>query len=384
MATESDRVRQYLQQISPQARRNLLIEVERMQMYGESMPGADILLAELRAEFRGSGEQHNRLGNPSRHFFQPIESLFVNRPSERTNPGQISRGLLSPMWEWISHGLLPTMTRDYCESMRQLLVKGDVPKARLVAFDFQAKVLKSLEGTLNTADGVRRARDGLAQYTASQAAFNDLRKVMAALRVREALTKFGDALPTKIDELEGDIFAKVKGLLDAFAAQHGGTMPFALTMIAKRLRCEWQLIYFATKGARSRNAAFVATTRYAISVAMVLDSLDDKRVALKQAMTSDHLQIARETIAAIYEIESALRDQIAQLETLEWGRRLDSLMAQVAADLEVEFHRLPEGIRHVLGSRKLQPQHSALGAMMRRSRDALSNGAAYCRNLVRE
>jgi hypothetical protein len=366
----SDRVRQYLQKITPQARRNLLVEIERMQLYGETMPGAEVLLVELRAEFRGSGQTYDRLGNPSRHFFQPIEMLFVNRPAERTNAGQISRGSLSPIWEWISSDLLRMMAHDYCERMKEMLIKSDPQRARAIAAEFQVKVLKTLEGTLASDDGVRRVRAGLAKYTTSRAAFDDLEKVTAALRVRDALEKLGKALPQKIDALEGKTLANVRGYLDVIAAERGEAVPFALAIVAKRLKTPWQLLRLATTTARGRDATAIAASRFAMAIPIVLDGLDDARLGLKQALRSDRLQVAKDNLAEIYEIESALRDEIGQLEASDWGRQLDSLLAQVAADLEAEFHRLPEGTRHVLGS--MHPsQRSGLAALLRKSRDAL-------------
>jgi hypothetical protein len=368
----SDRVRQYLKNISPQARKNLLAEIERMQMYGETMPGSDVLLAELRAEFRGSGETHDRLGNPSRHFFQPMEALFVNRPADRTCSGQISRGSLSPIWEWISNGLLPTMARDYCDTMRDALVKGEAAKARLIARDFQSKVLKSLEGTLDSDDGIKRARNGLARYTSSQAAFEDLKKVMAALQIRDGLEKLGRALPPKIDELHGKVLANVRGFLDAFAAEQGSeVLPFAVALVAKRLKTKWQLIRLATSTAQGKGTTAVAGSRFAISIVIVLDHLDDMRLGLKQALRNDRVQIAKENLADIYEIETALRDEIGHLETSDWGRKLDALMSQVAADLDAEFHRLPEGTHHILGSVQRHGAHGALSLLVRKGRDAL-------------
>jgi hypothetical protein len=115
-----DRIREYLRRMTPQARRNLLVEIERKQMYGEDIPGSDIILAELRAEFRQSGQSRDRIGNPSRYFFQPIEMLFVDRAPERAHSGQISRGSLSAIWEWINTALLPTMARDYCDGMKRV------------------------------------------------------------------------------------------------------------------------------------------------------------------------------------------------------------------------------------------------------------------------
>jgi hypothetical protein len=102
-ATSLDRIREYLARLTPQARSNLLADIERMQLYGDDISGSALILAELRAEFRKSGESSSRLGNPSRHFFKPMEALFVDRPPERANAGQISRGSLSPIWEWINH-----------------------------------------------------------------------------------------------------------------------------------------------------------------------------------------------------------------------------------------------------------------------------------------
>ena len=368
----SDRVKKYLQNMSPQARKNLLAEIERMQMYGETMPGGDVLLEQLRAEFRGSGETPDRLGNPSRHFFQPIEALFVNRPAERTNPGQISRGSLSPIWEWISNDLLRTMSRDYSDKVKDALIKGDAPRARTIARDFQSKVLKSLEGTLDTRDGTGRARSGLAQYTASQAVFEDLRKVTAALRVRDGLEKLDRALPPRIDELHGKVLANVRGFLDAFAAeQRTEALPFALALVARRLKRRWQLVRLATSTAQGRGVAAIAGSRFAMSVVIVLDHLDDLRLGLKQALRSDRLQVAKDNLADIYEIETALRDEIGQLEISDWGQKLDGLMAQVAADLDAEFHRLPVGTQHVLGSLHRHGGHGAFVALMRKGCDAL-------------
>ena len=366
-----DRIQNYLKHISLQARKNLLAEIERMQMYGETMPGADVLLALLHAEFRGSGETHDRLGNPSRHFFQPIEALFVNRPAERTCAAQISRGSLSPIWEWISHDLIPTMARDYCATMKDALVRGDAPRARAIARDFRTKVLKTLEGTLDTDEGIRRARHGLAQYTSSHAAFDDLTKLMAALQVRDALEKLSRALPPRIDELHGKALASVGGFLDAFAAEQGNeAVPFALAFVARHLNRRWQLIRLATSTADGRGAAAIAGSRFALSITIVLDHLDDVRIGLKQALRSDRVQVAKENLADIYEIETALRDEIGHVETSDWGERLDGLMAQVAADLDAEFHRLPEGTHHVLASVH-RHGHGPLSSLMRRSRDAL-------------
>jgi len=356
--TQVDRIRKYLGHLTSQARSSLLVEIERMQMYDEDISGFEIILAELRAEFRNSGETQNRIGNPSRFFFKPIEALFVDRSPERANSGQISRGSLSAIWEWINHALLPSMARDYCEQMKQVIVKDHQDEARLIVASFQSKVIKTIEGYLTSERGIADVRSGLGQYTGSRASFDDLMKVLSALRLREAIVAFNDALPPKVDDFGGEALARIRAQLDALVAKHPEAMPFALTMVTKRLRVPWQLVHLATKAAHSKNAAEIAATRYAISIPMVLDHLDDRRIDLSHALKSNRIAIAKDMLTDIYDIEHALRVSIDRIEETDWGRRLDAVMAAVASDLKAELQSLPGNLHHVLGSPALHRHHA--------------------------
>lgn len=345
-----DRIREYLGRLTSQARRCLLTEIERMQLYGDDVPGSAVILAALRAEFRESGQSGDRAGNPSRYFYQPIEELFVDRPPERTNAGEISRGSLSPIWEWINHILLPTMARDYCDKVKRAIAVNDPRQATLVAAGFQSKVVKCLEGFVGSDEGVETARSGLGQYTSSRASVDDLRKILAALQMREALVAFGKALPPTVDNLQGKVLVKVRGILDAFAAKHPQGVPFALTMLVKRLKTPWQLIRLATDNAPSNTAQDLAATRYGIAVSTVLGRLDENRMMFKQALNNSRVTTARDILTGIYEIEHALRQGINRLDESEWGKRLNELMAAIASDLKNELQSLPHDTHHVLGS----------------------------------
>jgi hypothetical protein len=369
-----DRIREYLGRLTPHARASLLVEIERMLLYGEEVPGADLMLVELRAEFRKSGQASDRAGNPSRYFFSPIEALFVDRPPELVNSGQISRGSLSAIWEWINQTLLPTMARDYCDQMKRAVVLNNASEAKQISAAFQFKVVKYLEATLGSQPGIEGARSGLGKFTTSRASFDDLKKIMAALQVRDALVAFNEALPAKMENLEGEVLAKARGLLDAFAAKHPKAIPFALTMVMKRLKTPWQVMHFATDMARGRNAGDIETTRYAISIVMALDHLDDKRIALNHAFKSNRIPIAKDILADIYDIENALRARIERLDKSDWGRRLAELMSAIGDDLQAEFQTLPENTRHVLGAGARHRRPFAPGfltSLVRKGRDAL-------------
>ena len=385
----ADRIRAYLAGLTPLARSSLLTEIERMQLYDEDVSGAALILEQLRAEFRKGGETNHRIGTPSRHFFKPIEALFVDCPPERANAGQISRGSLSPIWEWISHELLPAMARDYCEAMKPALVAGHPQQVNQIAAGFQSKVVKSLQGVLASEEGLKSAQSGLGKYTCSRASINDLKKIAAALQVREAIAAFSQGLPPKIDDFEGEPLTKVLALVDAVSAKHPEALPFALAIVMKRLSRPWQIVLLALRASHSRVAEHLAATRYALGVTMVLDHLDDRRRALKQALKHARIEPAKEILTDIYDIEYHLHDWIARLDQSDWEARLHDFMAALAQDLLAEYQALPgEGdihgdLHHVLeGIERRHPTAGLLHSLWWKGRDALAGGASYCQRLV--
>jgi hypothetical protein len=380
-----DRIREYLQRLSPLARGNLLAELERLEICGAEMPGAAAVVETLRAELRKGGQTPERGSNPSRYFFAPLEPLLIDGAPEHANSGRILRGSTTPIWEWISRDLLPTMARDYIKAMNELIGTDKQREAQQVAVTFQTKVVKYLENTLGSPDGAQQTRVKLATYTASHAVYDDLVKMQCVLRARDALAKFSEALPAAIHKFDDAAVAKVTKLLDAFGNKHLQDIPFALALVAKRLRIPWELIFLATKAAPSKNAADIAATPYAIAVSMVLDRLDDKRLTLRVALKNNRVLVAKDILTDIYNTEYALQMRIDQLAESDWGKRLEQLMQAITDLVEAEVSRFPKEVGHVLGSRRRHGNQSLAGRLSSlawKGRDLLSGGAAYCRGLV--
>lgn len=383
--TLADRIQEFLQRLTPLTRSSLLTELERLEMCDGEMPGSAEILAKLRAEFRKDGSTQNRVSNPSRYFFAPLEPLLVDGAPEHANSGRIQRGSLAAIWEWISRDLLPTMARDYVKKIDELIVGNNQREARRVADTFQTKVVKYLESTLGSADAADRTRAKLATYTASRAVYDDLIKMLSVLRVRDALAKFDEGLPATIQRFDDARVVKITARLDALGKKHAEAIPFAMALVAKRLKTPWQLIRLATKLAPSKNAVDVAATPYAIAVSMVLDRLEDNRSALRVALRNNRVLVCKEILAHIYDTEYALQVRIDQLEQSDWGVRLESLMSTIAALVEAEVARFPDNVGHVLGSRRLRSYQSLAGRLTYlawKGRDAVSGVAAYSKRLV--
>jgi hypothetical protein len=351
----SEQLKQYLAQLSPQVRARLLGELERLLELGESIPRTEELIVSLRAEFPNGPE---RISEAERFFFQPLDPVLVDGAPERANSGQIARGSLLPIWNLLKTDLLTTMAREYVTDVSKVLVN---PKeAEKLAAGFQKKALGYLDGTMRSADGRDMVRAALRMYTSSPATFDDLAKVFTVFRATGALSKFAQGLPPKITKLQGAALTKVLDQLKALKAANADAIPFALTIVARRLATPWQLLHLATKVVDSKAPAAIAATPYALAVSMVLDQIDERRLLLAVALRSNRVVVAKGILKEIYAIERALKTQI-ELGDADWGSRLRNQMAAVAAalDAEVERSRTNVGnLTHVLASGGLRPAQS--------------------------
>ncbi len=380
-----ERILEFLQRLTPLTRSCLLTELERLDGCGVEMPGSADILAKLRAEFRKDGSTQNRTNSPSRIFFLPLEPFLLDGAPDHDHSGRIARGSLAPIWEWIGRDLLPTMTRDFNVQMKDLIAADKSHQSRQVASIFQTKVVKYLESTLGGPDAADQTRAKLAAYTASRSAYGDLIKMMSALRARDALAKFDESLPKQLAKFDDAIVSKMITLLNALAKKHAEAVPFAITLIANRLKTPWQILRLATKISPSKKAVDVAATPYAVAVAMVLDRIDDHRAALRIALRNNRVLVAKALLAEIYDTEYAIRVRLDRLDGSPWGVRLGELMDAIAALVEAEVKRFPDEVGHVLGSRRLRGYQSLGGRLTYfawKSRDAITDGAAFCMKLI--
>jgi hypothetical protein len=380
-----DRIWEFLQRLSPLTRNCLLTELERLELGGVDMPGTTEIQARLRAEFRKDGSSQNRTQSPSRYFFTPLEPFLFDGAPTHTSCGRLPRGSLMPIWEWICRDLLPTMSRDFNTQMKDLIAADKTKEATQAASIFQTKVVKYLESTIGSSETAEQTRLRLATYTAAPSAFDDLVKMQCVLRSRDALAKFNGVLPKRIVKFDDQLAQKVSERLDKLRKNDPDAIPFAITLVANLLKPTWQIMRLATKASSSKNAADVAATPYAVSVSMVLDRLEDRRAALRVALKHNRVVVAKALVSDIYDTEYALRVRINRLDESEWGARLHALMESITTLIEDEIKRFPDDVGHVLGSRRLRGYNSLSGKLTYlawRTRDAISDGASFCRKLI--
>jgi len=349
-----ERLREYLNQLKPEARALLIAELERGLLRGDEIPGADLVLQELRATMRELRNPPPRIGNPARLFFKPIEPFIVDDSFDHQHPGRVARGALEPIWTWISRDLLPQECKSFCDEVSRALLDNATAEAEMLTRAFQNLALQRIEAALAAVEADDKARRRLTGQIGFSGAIDVVKEVVAILKARDELALLGKQLPGHFDALADAKLRGVKALLDARLAQSPHIFVYTLVLVMSRLASSWQLIRLASKAAESDNAARIAATPYAMAVNIVLAEVERLVGELTAELKSGRGVAVVALLKAIHDAARGLRTELDLAPETAWGRQLAAIRTAISDLLKAEIESMPGRVRRLLRPRPVK------------------------------
>jgi len=384
-AVPIEKLRQYLRELKPEAKSLLAAELERALARGEDPPGAEMILAELRGEARGSGRSAPRPGSPQRLFLTPLEPFLVD-DVERKHRGRIPRTSLDPIWNWVCRDLCAEEAKAYIEQVNVLIGASEKKAAEQVTRAFQDLVEQRMRELLANVKSDDKARRQVAFRLGTPNGIEDLREVATILRMRDALAVLGSRLPPTINNLADEQLENVRSLLDSPMGRHRDVFLHALLVVMNRLTSPWQLIRLAIAAAGSDAAARVADTPYAVAVEVVLADVERMVASLRECLKVGRGAELASTLKDIHDAVRLLRTEMDLSGDTPWSRQLSGLRSEVSRLLQAEIDTLPGQVRRALRPRpgKEVGPESTLDASDVAEIEARLVLAAACRNYASE
>lgn len=344
-----ERLRRYLNELHPNARALLMAELERGVLRGDDMPGAELVLRELRRDARDNARP-KRPGNLARLFFQPLEPFLVDDIATHRHPGRIARVTLDPIWEWIGRDLMPGEARAVTAQVAAAIERGDTARAEELAFAFQDRVVIRIEETLAAAASDERARRLCAQI-GTERGIDDAAAIATVLKARQAFKSFGMRLPGHIKSFDEATIGNVKALIDA--PQSGGRTLFLydLVIVMSRLSAPWQLIRLAIQAAGSNSARHIAETPYGAAVDIVFAEIERMIGELKGELRTGRGLATGALLKAIHDALRGVRTEIDLEQDSSWSRRLAALRTEISDLLKAEIEAMDGRLRRLIRPR---------------------------------
>jgi hypothetical protein len=345
-----ERLRQFLNELPANARALLMAELERGLLRGEDMPGAELVLQELRREARDN-TRTKRPGNLARLFFQPLEPFLVDDTATHHHPGRIARVTLEPVWEWIGRDLMPGEAKAVTEQVAAAFERGEAARAEQLAFAFQDRAVTRMEETLNAAANDDKMRRRIAGQIGTQRALDDVSAIMTVLKSRHQLAIFGTRLPGHIKSFDEAVVGDVKGLIESPSAGGQKLFVYKLIMVMSRLGAPWQLIRLATRAAGSDSSVRIAETPYAIAVEIVFAEIERMVGELKAELRTGRGLATGALLKGIHDAARGLRTEIDLANDSPWSRRLAALRSEISDILKGEIEGLNGRVRRLIRPR---------------------------------
>jgi hypothetical protein len=347
--TSTERLTEYLAQLTPQAQAMLMREFERAIERGEDTTVATFVLEQLRKVVRGTDEEARpRTDDPARLLFRPLEPFLVesNFP---VRPGQIRRASLLPVWQWLIRDGAPDQAREFDASLARVRETGTtsgleaaIRKFQLGAADAICKIATPVPG-----DDKQRALARIGPPNVIE----DLLPIGSVLQAREALEGLGGRLPSQLRVFAEPQIATVIASLNVPSLQTPQTLPFALTLVMQRLTAPWQIIRLAIKMAASDDEIRVAATPYGVAVSIALHDLCFLAACLRTDIKRGHFDNVAEHLKTLHDGVRGLRTELDLRNDSSWGRQLTSIRADISNTLQSEIDSVPGRVRRLLRQR---------------------------------
>lgn len=348
-----ERLRQFLRDLSPEARTLLMTELERSVLRGDDMPGAELVLQELRRDARDNARP-KRPGNLARLFFQPLEPILVDDSATHCHPGRIARVVLDPVWEWICRDLMPGEAKAVTDQVALAFERGESARAEELASAFQDRTVIRLEEALAAARADDKVRRRLAGQVGTPRAIEDVAAILTVIKARQSLAAFGSQLPNHIKTLDDSNIDAVKAMIESPLAGGPTLFVYVLVMSMGRMAAPWQLIRLATRAAGNDNANRIAETPYAVTVDITLAEIQRMITELKAELRSGRGLAVGALLKSIHDAARGLRTEINFSHESPWGRGLAALRTQVSDLLKGEIETLPGRVRRLLRPRPIK------------------------------
>jgi hypothetical protein len=170
-------------------------------------------------------------------------------------------------------------------------------------------------------------------------------------------------------------------LLDQTVGSRPDVLPYALVLTMGRLAAPWQLIRLGVKAAETDDAIRIASSPYAVAVAIVLSEIEQGVSALKADLKRGATAAVPALIKTIHGCARGLRTELDLSGDSPWARRLAAIRADVSKVLKNQVESASGKVRRLLRLRPLSevPRNSVLDADAVNEAESAVELVAVCR-----
>jgi hypothetical protein len=347
--TSIERLRDYLARLPPGAQALLMREFERAIERGEDATVANLVLEQLRKIVRSnSDDARPRTDDPARILFAPLEPFLIEG-NVAPRPGQIRRASLLPIWQWLAREATPALAGELEAALARGPDGGTTPEIEAAVKKLQVAAAEAMHAAAKPAPGVDNWR-ALSRIGPADVV-EDLPSIASVLQAREAIETLSSRFPSYLRVFNDTQISSVMAALNVPSLQSPQLLPFALSLVVKRLAAPWQIIRLAIRIASSDDEMRVASTPYGVAVTIALHDLSCLAATLRVDIRRGRFGEVAEHLKTLHDGVRGLRTELDLRNDSSWGKQLAAIRADISSALQSEIDSVPGRVRRLLRQR---------------------------------
>jgi hypothetical protein len=348
----TEKIRSYLDALSPRAVQTLLRGLENARARGSDDPHLELILdACVSAARRSSGvmlDAEPRENWLQRLFFAPVEDLLVSEMLPSKERGRVTRASLPLIWNWIARDIAPDRVSVATELSRRLETEPD--EVVDMASNLRRHVMEPMQKAIADAHANDRAHQKICMLVGGERALRDLEDVVAAILEANWLDALRESLPERLTEWDFKPGSPSLLRIKAVADRHGEHKHLVAAIVLARVEAPESMLSLAAALAGSISIRKIAASPYAVFAEIALSEVERFSGIACGSCSNRELSVA---INAYTRLVKVLDRQFDLTEKPAWQKRVADTRRALSQLVTRELEATMGNIRRALAVPKI-------------------------------
>lgn len=350
----TSKIKSYLQELSPQAVKSLVRNLEKARSEGTEDAHIDLILSASVDLLGRSGLQltdmlsgASRKNLVQRQFFLPLNEFLINEHLPEKQEGRVHRPVLNRVWRWLARDILPKdvkLVQNYVESG-----KNNEDRLDVLVRSLRRRAVDALGEELRRIEVSEKERRRLGIEIGGERGIADLKDIAKIFEAENWLMPFLEAVPESLDEEKVKNGRGLLRIVEKATARYPDHIPVVAAALLERADTPASLCSFAGRLARSDDAKTISDSPFAPFVDVVLSEAERLNV-----LALDHGKHNPDPVAfsqALLEYHNLVRNVELDMDLSHagrWHKRLSETKKDVSEAVTRELRNAHSAVRRSL------------------------------------
>ncbi|MBD8893477.1 hypothetical protein [Roseibium litorale] len=350
----SNKIRSYLQDLSPKAVEGLVRSLERARAEGATDPHYELILTvsaqmlrQVQPDDLGNRIWRVRQSQVQRKFFQPLEEFLITEFLPTKQEGRIHRDMLDRVWTWLGRDLLPSDVKKVLDLALRPKVSDD--KLDMLVANLRKTALDAMSDALHQIERSDKERRRLSIEVGGERGIADLKDINKIFGAEDWLMPLLQVVPETLNDKKFRADTSILRIVQRCSERFPDHVPVVAVALMERADSPSDLACLAGRLANSNDAKVISASRFAPFVDVVLSEAERLNV-----LAQDHRKYNPDPVA----FSMALSDYHTLVKGLEqdlelshsstWHKRLSETKREISAAVTGELQNAMGAVRRSL------------------------------------